>query len=193
MKTRSETLFERFLVENRISYSRHPVVEHRRTPDYRVAIAGVEVILEVKEINGAWNNEFHTGVVGKHIRKKINRAKGQMRCESQKGKSTVLLIFNNYDPKQLFGTENHDFKHAMYGVEQLRIKLDTLKIVDRFHGSQDSFQLGKNTSISALGRIKEGARNAPMTVTLFENMHAAVPLDFARFPPCFEVIRFKIS
>jgi hypothetical protein len=62
----------------------------------------------------------------------------------------VLLIFNDRDPLQLFGTENHDFEHAMYGELTLTIEGDSGKIVDRFHGQNKSFQKRKNTSFSAV-------------------------------------------
>ena len=188
VKTRSETLFEQFLSENHLSYIREPVEAYVRTPDYCVAVGDLAVIFEVKEIVGAWDNEVHAGVVGERIRQKINRGKRQMQSKSQEGKPTVLLIFNNYDPLQLFGTEDCDFEHAMYGENTLRLHRGT--IVDRLHGRRDSMQVNKNTSISALGRLQGGIGDVPVTVTLFENLYAAVPLDYASLPPCFKVTRF---
>jgi hypothetical protein len=190
-KTHSEILFERFLTENRIRFFAIPI-GIGKTPDYSVTIANFEVIFEVKEIGGcnSWTNGLHSRIVGEDIRKTINKAKSQLQSESARGKPTVLLIYNNYDPAQLFGTEDHDFEHAMYGEYTLRINRDTRTIIDRFHGRHASFQSKKNTSISALGRLKEQGREASLILTLYGNIHASVPLDYSCFPPCFEVTRF---
>jgi hypothetical protein len=193
MKTRSEILFERFLAENGLAFSPIPVGAGR-TPDYGVSIGGVEIVFEVKEIvaERAWADDVvHGDTVGERIRQKIGASKGQMQVASRQGKPTVLLIFNNYDPLQLSGTEDHDFEHAMYGEYTLRINIETREIVDRFHGKGKGFQAGKNTSFSALGRLREEGREASLGVILFENIHAAVPLDYSSLPPCFEVIRVE--
>lgn len=134
MKTRSEGLFERFLSENQIAFT--PIqVGANRTPDYSVTVGGVEILFEVKEITAdhAWSDVVvHSGTVGERIRQKINSGKGQVQAASRAGKPTVLVIFNNFDPLQWFGTENHDFEHAMYGAYTLRIDRSTGKIVDRY-------------------------------------------------------------
>jgi len=59
--------------------------------------------------------------------------------------------------------------------------------VDRFHGQNKSLQANKNTSFSAVGRLKE--EQGSISVTLFENIHAKVPIDYKMLPACFEVIR----
>jgi hypothetical protein len=69
----------------------------------------------------------------------------------------------------------------------LRIGVESCRIVDRFHGDGKSFQAAKNTSFSAVGRLKEG-RGGDVSVTLFENIHARVPIDYDSLAPCFEVV-----
>jgi hypothetical protein len=197
MKTRSKILFERFLAENGLPFRPIPVGPGK-TLDYGVTIGDVEIVLEVKEIvaDRVWADDVvHSGTVGERIRQKINGSKRQMQAASRQGKPTVLLIFNNYDPLQLSGTENHDFEHAMYREYTLSIDVYAREIVDRFHGHGKSFQGSKkkNTSFSALGRLKQEGLEASLTVTLFENIHAAVPLDYTCLPPCFEVIRVGAS
>ncbi len=76
----------------------------------------------------------------------------------------------------------------MYGHYTIRMEIETRRIVDRFHGDGKSFQRNKNTSFSALGRLKEGRGNE-VWFTLFENIHARVPIDYDMLPACFEVIR----
>jgi hypothetical protein len=76
--------------------------------------------------------------VGEHVRTKISdrRTRKQIQSASKQGKPTVLLIFNNLDPAQLFGTENHDFEHAMYGEHTVVIDRNSGKIVGSFRGQQ---------------------------------------------------------
>ena len=103
------------------------------------------------------------------------------------------MIYNALDPSQLFGTENHDFEYAMYG--QLTVTLDTVaqRITDSFHGLNKAFQTDKNTTFSALARLKDCGPEAIVNVTIFENVHAKVPLPYERLPPCFEVIRVELT
>jgi hypothetical protein len=192
-RTKSEAIFERFLSLHGIAFRRVTTGE-QRTPDYEVAIGGIDLIFEVKEL--AYDPSFerepvHSGTVGGHIRKRIKQASKQIQSASDEGKPAVLLIFNDRDPLQLFGTENHDFEHAMYGELTLTIEGDSGKIVDRFHGQNKSFQERKNTSFSALGRLKED--RGSISVTLFENIYARVPINYDVLPTCFEVIRASVA
>jgi hypothetical protein len=193
MKTRSELLFERFLADNKIPFRPIPVSPDK-TPDYSVILAGTETVFEVKEIVAAraWGDDVvHGGTVGERIRQKIKDSKSQMQVASRQGKPTVLLIFNNYDPLQRSETEDHDFEHAMYGAYTIRLDRDTREVVDRYHGDGKCFQHRKNTSFSALGRLREEGLEAQIAITIFENIHAAVPIDYASLPPCFEVVRVE--
>jgi hypothetical protein len=193
LRTKSEAVFECFLSTSGIAFRPIPTGT-RKTPDYEVMIAGAGLIFEVKELakDPAFEQEpVHSGTVGEEIRKRIKRASKQIRSASDEGKPTVLLIFNNRDPLQLFGTEHHDFEHAMYGDLTLTIDRNSGKIVDRFHGQNKSFQPFKNTSFSAVGRLRGDRRS--ISVTLFENIYAKVPIDYDTLPACFEVIRASIA
>lgn len=193
-RTRSEIIFERFLTANGIPFKPIPVGP-MKTPDYAVTIGGAYVIFEVKEIapDPNWNDSaVHGGTVGELIRDKVRdrRAMKQIQSASKQGKPTVLLIFNAMDPMQMCGTENHDFEHAMYGEYTIWINIETREIVDRFHGHNKSFQQTKNTSFSALSRLKEG-RGGSISVTLFENVHAKIPINYDALPAAFEVVRVE--
>lgn len=193
-KTRSELAFERFLSKNGLSFRPIPTGPEK-TPDYGVTFASIEIVFEIKEIvsDRAWADDIvHGGTVGEMIRNRINSSKRQIQAAAKVGKPTVLLIYNSYDPLQLFGTEDHDFEHAMYGADTFRINLGTHRIVDRFHGDGKSLQAAKNTSFSAVGRVKEEGGTAGVKVTLFENIHAKVPIDFGSLPACFDVVRVTL-
>jgi hypothetical protein len=191
-KTRSEVIFERWLDANMLAW--RPVsTGSAKTPDYAVTVApDGEVIFEIKQIetDRNWHDEVvHGGEVGALVRERINRSKAQIKASSRDGKPTVLIIFNDYDPLQLSGTEDHDFFHAMYGAYTVQIDIESRAITERFLGKGKSFQSGKNTSFSAIGRLMETGREATVSVTIFENIHAAVPINYDALPPCFEVVR----
>ncbi|WP_172724338.1 hypothetical protein [Neorhizobium tomejilense] len=195
-KTRSETLFETWLTSNSLPFRSISAERGVSTPDYGVTIGEAEIIFELKQIEAGrnWADEMvHSGEVGKFIRDRITKSKRQIQAASKGGKPTVLIIYNDYDPFQLFGTEDHDFEHAMYGADTVVLARESGRLVDRFHGDGKSFQSSKNTSFSALARLRQAGRDAEVTVTIFENMHAAVPIDYVSLPPCFKVVRVNQS
>jgi hypothetical protein len=199
-KTRSEIVFERWLTANGLPW-RPITTGPSKTPDYAVMVApGMEVIFELKQIetDRLWKDDVvHGGEVGARIRSRINSSKGQIQSTAKLGKPTVLVVFNAYDPLQLCGTEDHDFIDAMYGAYMVQIDIESRKIVGRFHGKGKLFQANKNTSFSALARLRDESGPVRLTkecgadsATLFENVHAAVPIDYDALPACFEVVRF---
>ncbi len=190
--TCSEELFERFLEVNEISFRRIPPGSEP-TPDYAVKIDGAEIIFEVKEIAGnrQWkSDEVHGETVGNRIRQKIKGSKAQIQKSAMSGMPVVLLIFNNHDPLQLYGIEDHDFKAAMYGEDTLLIDRDSGQVLDRFNGKRSQFQFDINTSFSALARMRQQSANGVVSITVFPNEFAAVPIAFDKLPRCFEVKGF---
>jgi hypothetical protein len=199
-KTRSEIVFERWLDDNRLPWRRIETGTGK-TPDYAVTMApGIEIFFELKQIetDRRWEDDIvHGGEVGARIRLRIHSSKRQIQSTARRGKPTVLVVFNDYDPLQLCGTEDHDFIDAMYGAYMLQIGIESRKIVGRFQGAGSSFQANKNTSFSAVARLRDESapvrfkkESGPDSLTLFENIHAAVPIDYCTLPPCFEVVRF---
>jgi hypothetical protein len=192
VKTVSENLFESFLTANGIPL--RPIdTGPERTPDYEITIGGKSVIVEVKELSESsadFSATSSTRTVGEHIRKRISRASGQLSAASQQGTATILLIFNNLDRLQLYGTEDHDFASAMHGEHTVVIRAG--RVAGAFHGHNKALQKSKNTSFSAIGRLRQ-EHDGSLSVTLFENVHARVPLDYGALPACFEVIRFAPS
>ena len=63
------------------------------------------------------------------------------------------------------------------------------KMLCWFHGENKSLQPSKNTSFSALNRLRD--HGGSISVTLFENIHARVAVDYDALPRCFEVVRFQ--
>ena len=162
------------------------------TPDYLLYFNDYKIIVEIKEISEDVNfraGQFavHSRTVGKHIRKKISEAKAQIQAANQEGLPAVLLIYNNLDTAfHAFGTEDHDFRDAILGEYTVVLQKAPVKIIDSYHGRNKSFSESKNTSFSAVGRLKpcEGI----LEVTLFENPYAQIKLDHKKLPACFEVV-----
>jgi hypothetical protein len=195
MKTKSEKLFEAFLIRNQIPFERIAKSE-TRTPDYLVTCADTKTVFEVKELSK--DDKFSTAplavssrTVGEHIRSKITQARKQIQWGSARGYLSILLIYNNLDRSfQMFGTEDIDFVSAMYGEHTLEID-DTSRIRTSYFGKRNSLSGEKNTSFSALGRSSD--RNAEIEITLFENAFAEWSIPYERLSPCWNIVRVTIT
>lgn len=192
MKTKSEILFEDFCDSNRIIWEK--IEEGKNpTPDYKIILDGYKVCIEVKQIDK--DDDFSTSgssrTVGSHIRKKIKEARKQVKTGSNEGFPSILLVYNNLDGMQMFGTEQHDFITAMYGEMTLVLDKKNNKLIDSFYGRNRSFSNDKSTYFSAVGFLsknREGVR-----VQIYENAFAENRLDFSKIPSCIEVIRIELE
>jgi len=191
-KTKSEVLFESFCDANRIPWEEVPRGPNP-TPDYVVTLHGEYVYFEIKQINE--DDAFDTAkglssrTVGSHIRTKIAESRKQVQPSAKKGAPSILLVYNNLDPLQLFGTESHDFVSAMYG--EMTVTLKGREIDDSFYGRNSMLRNQHNTSFSAVGHL----RDSPLgpAVRLYENVFARNRLDFASLPRCIEVVRIEVT
>ncbi len=190
--TISEDLFEHFcafhgLVCSRIEEGTSP------TPDYLVGLGGVDAIVEVKQIDEDDNFSSVRGsrTIGDHVRAKINQARDQVRMAGARGTPAILLIYNNLDPLQEFGTGLQDFRAAMYGEPTVVLSVETGAIVNSFDGRNQSFRPGKNEAFSAIGHLKR-TNGAPL-VHLYENLFAKVPLSYQCLPPCITYTRIEVA
>jgi hypothetical protein len=191
-KPKAEALFESFCDTNRISWKRVPT-GGTRTPDYRVSLNDETVYFEVKQIDADEAFSTPQGIssrtVGSHVRQKIADSRKQVQAGAEAGAPGVLLVYNNLDRMQLFGTETHDFIAAMYG--EMTVVLKNNEIKDSYYGRNSLLREGHNTSFSAVGHL----RHSPMgpTVRLYENVFACNRLNFASLPTCIEVIRIEVA
>lgn len=192
MNTKSEIAFEAFLIENNLAFERVDEGRQRR-PDYLVRINGVEVLFEVKELaeDENFKPDMSSRTVGDHIRQKMLDSRKQVQFGARQGKPSVLLVYNNIDPIHLFGTEDFDFITAMYGEYTLSIDKSKMAIVDSFHGRNSVLGEAKNTSFSAVARLSP--IRGKLTVALFENVFAKVPLPYEGLPTCFDVRRITVT
>ena len=190
--TTSERLFERYCDLHGLSFER--VAEGASpTPDYLVVLGGVPTVFEIKQLDDdeSFSSVRATRTLGDHVRAKINEARGQVRSAAQRGSPAILLIYNNLDPLQAFGTEQHDFVAAMYGEPTVTVSVETGAILDSYEGRNKSFRAGKNEAFSAVGHLKQGS--AGPHVHLYENVYAKVPLIYDRLPPFLTISRFDVA
>lgn len=102
-----------------------------------------------------------------------------------------LLMYNNLDPWQGFGTEQHDFIDAMYGERTVVFDKKKNTITDSFQEGNRSLEENKNTPFSAVGLLYKTKDRAGVHV--YENVFAKNPLDFSKIPNCIEVTRIEIE
>jgi hypothetical protein len=201
MRTKSEELFEGFLVQNSLSFEKIKEEASPR-PDYLVTVGDVQLVIEVKELSEDDNfgvikdpSMPHVSsnwrIAGDHVRRRIEGSRRQIQHGANQGIPSILLIYNKLDPVFQFGTQDLDFTTAMYGECTVLIDINTRQMSDRFNGKNQALQERKNTSFSAVGRLSE--RGEKTTVTLFENVFAKVMVPYGQLPPCFDVRRVEVS
>jgi len=202
MKTKSEELFEGFLIANNVRFEKINEEKSSR-PDYMVTTSDLQFVIEVKELSRDDNFgvvkdpaephiKSHSRIVGDHVRRRIERSRKQIQYGAKHDIPSILLIYNNLDPVfQMFGTEDMDFTTAMYGELTILLDKNTKLSTELFYGKNQSLQKHKNTSFSAVGRLCD--RGGITTVTLFENVFAQMKVPYAQLPACFDVRRFEVS
>jgi len=158
-----------------------------------VSLNGQRIYFEVKQIDEDDNFNMPGGVtsrtVGSHIRQKILDSRKQVQVGAKLGAPSILLVYNNLDPMQLFGTEQHDFIAAMYG--EMTVELKDSRIVDSYHGRNSLLRDDHNTSFSAVGYLRNSA-TGPI-VRLYENVFARNSLNVVSLPSCFEVVYVEVT
>jgi hypothetical protein len=192
-KTKAETVFETFCDSNNIKWEKIEEGENA-TPDYKVFFNGEIVYIEVKQIDkdDNFSATFGSRTVGSHIREKIKEARKQLRAASTQGAPAILLVYNNLDGLQMFGTEQHDFIAAMYGEMTLTFDKEQNKFTDHYHGRNRSFSEDKSTYFSAVGFLYQTKES--IGITLYENTYAGEnSLNYSGVPDCIEVIRIELE
>lgn len=193
-KTKSELIFELFCKLYDIKYAEIPKGT-ARTPDYVISLDGGEVFVEVKQIDKDENFQnpkrygVSTRTCGNHIRQMISSSKKQVQVGAKARAPSILLVYNNLDPLQRFGTEAQDFISAMRGERTVVMKRG--KIVDSFHGRNSSLRKDRNTSFSAIGHLCKTVSGA--IIQLFENPYAQFPLSSVSLPPCITVVQTDVG
>jgi len=192
VKPKAESIFEEFCNLNTIPCEKIPE-NVKATPDYKVILNGTAVLVEVKQIDtdNDFTNKGSSRTLGSHVRAKINEARKQLKSALNQNIPAILLIYNNLDPWQAFGTEQQDFIAAMYGEPTVVFNLNENRITDSYEGRNRSFREGKNTSFSAVGHLKQTIEGP--TVLIYENIFCDNPIDFLSLPKCIEAVRVEYT
>jgi hypothetical protein len=192
IKTKSETVFEEFCNSNNLLWEKIAECD-KPTPDYKVVLNAETVIVEVKQIDkdDKFTEVGGSRIVGDHVRAKINEALKQVKAASNERLPAILLIYNNLDPMQMFGTEQHDFITAMYGEITVALNLKKHSITDSYHGRNQSMRLDKNVSFSAVGGLYQ--TNEDPVVRIYENIFAENILNYSSLPKCIEAIQIELA
>ena len=187
--TEGESIFERFCAYNAVPCRRVPT-SSCPTPDYEIDTGAGIVFVEIKQIDSShgFDAEFKTRTVGSHVRAKIGEARRQAQTTAGSGSPFVLLIFNNLDPMQMYGTEAHDFLAAMHGDLTVQFNQRT-DHSNTFHGRNAKLGQEKNTSFSAIGHLF--VRRGNPSIELYTNPHAKHPLP--AMPASMVVTRIEID
>ena len=199
LKTVSETVFEAFLRANEIPFEAVATTINEpgaSRPDYIVDLADQQVCCEIKELAPQPGSDAAPGIIkvrgsiiGDRIRRLIKRAKDQVRYGAERGYPTLLVIYNNDDPLQLFGTGPDDFMSAMYGSYTIQIGLKSGKASPIYFGGQKSLTNEMNTSFSGLAHLSD--RNGVADLEIYENCFAKIPLAYEALPDCITATRFE--
>ncbi len=193
--TISEDLFEQFCADQGIACERLEE-ETSKTPDYQIVIEGMEVVVEVKQIDPSKEDrklleEFeanghivHGGTPGDKVRKKIQSASPQMSAHSKGQNPAVLVLYNNLPFVLGNPLEPYNIRVGMYGLEAIVLSVpkdySAPSVVDRKFGGKKKLTEDHNTSISAVAVLSE-LEGSGLHLSIYHNQHAAVPLPAGVF------------
>jgi len=191
-KMHSEALFEQFLNENSISFSRIREATSPR-PDYKVSIGTQDVYVEIKELTGEpWvPGQVYTSRPGQRLRNFIKGSRRQIQYGANLGFPSICLVYHAIQPIYRIGTEPLDFRVAMYGHLTVSINPKTMSSSDIYHGGKRSFTEDNNTSFAAIGIIDQNA--GKLSVELHENIFGSPALHYEGLPKCFNVTRYSVE
>ena len=188
-RTESELLFEQICKKRNIAYKAiEPSVE--RTPDYLINIKGMEIVVEVKQLDPNSDDvEIHNQIISKkkhifyfpddkiRVREKIKIASKQLKRFTEGKKPGLIVLFDN--THGLSGLDRYGILTAMYGDESIPILVDEKHELEpiagppRFGGGRRMTENEKNY-ISALGIIN--INNNEPYLYLFHNIFADIAI-----------------
>lgn len=183
-KTISEDLFERACDGLGIPWQRE-IEGEEKTPDYRLTIAGVTVIAEVKQLDRTPDDKRALATLEKtrstyiwpgtedRLRRKIKGSNQQLKKRTVGTHPGLTVIYCNTP----FGWFNGvDVRGAMFGSESYVALRDEPKTLGPFLGPDGELKEARNTSTSAIVAIGENPERG-MCLDFYHNPYAAVPFD----------------
>ena len=194
MRTESESLFEKLCIIKRIKFEPIPIEENLRTPDYRIWLNSIKVIVEVKQMELNKDDLQFIEKISKGIEVPNGfRGTGHLRIRNLIDDAYPQLknFTNDLHPslivacdltKGLSHLENEDVLNAMYGDEVVIIS-DTSKNSEEVNPTRHKFggnrkvTKGTKRSLSAVALLEFNEFNETVRLEVFHNIHASIPLD----------------
>jgi len=196
--TKSQLLFERFCHDHGLNCRPIPVGPSR-TADYRIEVAGHEVVAEVKQldpnrrdraaalaIEAGGVGEFG-GEAGSRIRHVIDKGKQQISALARGRHPGILVVYNNVLVCPTY-TDPMFVMIAMYGHLTVDLELPVAgggppKVRQVRHGAKSKVSATSNTSLSALC-VMTADEAARVFLAFYHNKFAALRFaaDWLRAP-----------
>ena len=193
MKTKSEKLFEKLCVSKSIKFESIPTVENLRTPDYRIWLNSMEIIVEIKQME--WNKgdlrfmesvrkgeDVPSGIRGTghlRIRNIIDDAYTQLKNFTDSEHPAIIVACDL--TKGLSHLDYEDILIAMYGDEIVLIS-DFSKSGEEVDPAKHRFgrnrKVTKDTKrfLSGLAMLEVNEATNKIELVVFHNIHAKIPL-----------------
>lgn len=189
MKTKSEIEVEKYFYARGIEVEK--IAEGAdRSPDYRIVVDGVEVVVEVKQFDPTETEQYRLdnleegelliidATPGKGVRKKISDAASQLSRLAKDRCPAILILYNNR-PFLLGNPANeYDIRVGMYGFETIVLVKgrdgQAPQLRDRKFGGSRKLTEQHNTTISAIAAMESREKGVVMRV--YHNEYASIPL-----------------
>lgn len=194
MNTESEKLFERLCNNKSIKIEPIPTEENLRTPDYRIWLNTTEIIAEIKQMelnkddlqfleNVRKGNEVPDGIRGTghiRIRNIIDDAYSQLKNFAKDLHPSIIVACDLTRGQSHLDYE--DILNAMYGDEVVIISdssEDSGEVNPARHkfGGNRKITKGTKRSLSALALLEFNESVETVTLVVFHNIHARIPID----------------
>lgn len=185
--TSGESAFVEFCQEYGISCKRVPEESDRKTPDFWLDCDGTKMLIEIKDVQSNGDEKtaledlnehgfavWGTGKVGARVRRKIEKARSQLKGARGDGVSAILLLYDSRDPVTA-SLSDYEILVAMYGYEAIQVEGEH-EGRRRFGGSAQ-MTASTRTYISAVGVL-----SSDLGLRIYLNWFATVPLAPGAFP-----------
>ncbi len=194
-RTVSEDLIVNFFAALGVKCTPVPTRLHERTPDFIIELAQ-PVVCEVKQIQANAEDRRDLAELSRRsklspdkppaigrwvpdrIRPIFKRISPQLRRASEEGTPTLLAIYDA-TPFRLY-SDDSDVLQAMFGRFSVKAWVDetgATRHSETYYGGNRGLSPARNTSVSAVGMLRDGREPSTVSLTLFYNPFARVPLN----------------
>ena len=190
MFTEADSIFEAFCGESGLAARRIPETV-TKTPDYELDLGETLVAVEVKliEANAAdhayrahltthgWAHGF---VAFERAKNPIHQATKQLRAYAKGRMPGLVVIYDGAGFTSQY-TSPDAIRFCLYGLEQVHLHVPTDPSVQptnlgSSYGGGRVVTESHNTTLSAVGVLRVDPSGGPVSLSVYHNIHAAMPL-----------------